>query len=51
MHSQYLGKDTIVGFAEHTTEEVQVHELLAMKKLRDDARTQKPCSPQKASKT
>ena len=27
MHSQYLGKDKVVGFAEPTTEEVEVHEL------------------------
>ena len=27
MHSQYLGKDKIVGFAESTTDEVEVHEL------------------------
>ena len=27
MHSQYLGKDKVVGFAESTTDEVEVHEL------------------------
>ena len=27
MHSQYLGKDKVVGFAQPTTEEVEVHEL------------------------
>ena len=27
MHSQYLGKDTVVGFAESSTDEVEVHEL------------------------
>ena len=27
MHSQYLGKDKVVGFAQSTTEEVEVHEL------------------------
>ena len=27
MHSQYLGKDKVVGFAEPTTDEVEVHEL------------------------
>ena len=27
MHSQYLGKDKVVGFAQPTSEEVEVHEL------------------------
>ena len=27
MHSQYLGKDKVVGFAEPTTDAVEVHEL------------------------
>ena len=27
MHSQYLGKDKVVGFAEPATDEVEVHEL------------------------
>ena len=27
MHSQYLGKDKVVGFAESSTDEVEVHEL------------------------
>ena len=27
MHSQYLGKDKVVGFAQPTNEEVEVHEL------------------------
>ena len=27
MHSQSLGKDKVVGFAQPTTEEVEVHEL------------------------
>ena len=27
MHSQYLGKDKVVGFAQPTTEEVEVHKL------------------------
>ena len=27
MHSQYLGKDKVVGFAESTTDKVEVHEL------------------------
>ena len=27
MHSQYLGKDKVVGFAQPTTEEVEIHEL------------------------
>ena len=27
MHSQYLGKDKVVGFAESTTDEVEVHAL------------------------
>ena len=27
MHSQYLGKDKVVGFAEPTTDEIEVHEL------------------------
>ena len=27
MHSQYLGKDKVVGFAQPITEEVEVHEL------------------------
>ena len=27
MHSQYLGKDKVVGFAQPTTEDVEVHEL------------------------
>ena len=27
MHSQYLGKDKVVGFAQPTTEEVEVHEM------------------------
>ena len=35
MHSQYLGKDTIVGFAEHTTEEVQVHKLASYEEIEE----------------
>ena len=27
MHSQYLGKDKVVGFAQPTTEDLEVHEL------------------------
>ena len=28
MHSQYLGKDKVVGFAESTTDKVEVHALV-----------------------
>ena len=34
MHSQYLGKDKVVGFAQSTTEEVEVHELANYDEIR-----------------
>ena len=35
MHSQYLGKDKVVGFAQSTTEEVEVHELADYDEIRE----------------
>ena len=35
MHSQYLGKDKVVGFAEPTTDEVEVHELADYDEIRE----------------
>ena len=35
MHSQYLGKDKVVGFAEPTTDEVEVHELADYDKIKE----------------
>ena len=35
MHSQYLSKDKVVGFAEPTTDEVEVHELADYDKIRE----------------
>ena len=35
MHSQYLGKDKVVGFAQSMTEEVEVHELADHDEIRE----------------
>ena len=35
MHSQYLGKDKVVGFAESTTDEVEVHELVDYDEIKE----------------
>ena len=35
MHSQYLGKDKVVGFAQSTTDEVEVHELADYDEIRE----------------
>ena len=35
MHSQYLGKDKVVGFAEPTTDAVEVHELADYDKIKE----------------
>ena len=35
MYSQYLGKDKVVGFAEPTTDEVEVHELADYDEIRE----------------
>ena len=35
MHSQYLGKDKVVGFAEPTTDEVEVHELVDYDEIKE----------------
>ena len=35
MHSQYLGKDKVVGFAEPTTDEVEVHELVDYNEIKE----------------
>ena len=35
MHSQYLGKDKVVGFAESTTDKVEVHELADYDKIKE----------------
>ena len=38
MHSQYLGKDKVVGFAEPTTDEVEVHELADYDEIKEMTR-------------
>ena len=35
MHSQYLGKDKVVGFAEPTTDAVEVHELVDYDEIKE----------------
>ena len=35
MHSQYSGKDKVVGFAQFTTDEVEVHELADYDEIRE----------------
>ena len=35
MHSQYLGKDKVVGFAEPTTDAVEVHELADYEEIKE----------------
>ena len=35
MHSQYLGKDKVIGFAEPTTDAVEVHELADYDKIKE----------------
>ena len=35
MHPQYLGKDKVVGFAQSTTDEVEVHELADYDEIRE----------------
>ena len=49
MHSQYLGKDKVVGFAQPTTEEVEVHELAdydEIKEMMRGPRNHVPCKKQ-----
>ena len=49
MHSQYLGKDQVVGFAQPTTEEVEVHELAdynEIKEMMRGPRNHVPCKKQ-----
>ena len=46
MHSQYLGKDKVVGFAQPTTEEVEVHKLAdydEIKEMMRGPRNHVPC--------
>ena len=38
MHSQYLGKDKVVGFAEPTTDEVEVHDLVDYDEIKEMTR-------------
>ena len=47
MHSQYLGKDKVVGFAEHTTNEVQVHELADYEEIKEMMRGPRNHVPRK----
>ena len=49
MHSQYLGKDKVVGFVQPTTEEVEVHELAdydEIKEMMRGLRNHVPCKKQ-----
>ena len=49
MHSQYLGKDKVVGFAQPTMEEVEVHELAdydEIKEMMRGPRNHVPCKKQ-----
>ena len=45
MHSQYLGKEKVVGFAESTTDEVEVHELADYDEIKEDQGTTFPVKP------
>ena len=47
MHSQYLGKDKVVGFAEPTTDEVEVHELADYDEIREMMRGPRNHVPRK----
>ena len=47
MHSQYLGKDKVVGFAESTTDEVEVHELADYNEIKEMMRDQGTTFPVK----
>ena len=45
MHSQYLGKDKVVGFAEPATDEVEVHELADYDEIKEMMRGQETMFP------
>ena len=47
MHSQYLGKDKVVGFAQPTTEEVEVHELADYDEIKEMMRGPRNHIPRK----
>ena len=47
MHSQYLGKDKVVGFAQPTTEEVEVHELADYDEIKEMMRGPRNHVPRK----
>ena len=49
IHSQYLGQDKVVGFAEPTTKKVEVHELAdydEIKEMMRGPRNHVPCKKQ-----
>ena len=47
MHSQYLGKDKVVGFAQPTTEDVEVHELADYDEIKEMMRGPRNHVPRK----
>ena len=51
MHSQYLGKDKVVGFAEPTTKKVEVHELADYDEIKEICEDQGTMFPAKSKQS